>query len=136
MKNSKIFLRTAIIYVRDYLKESLSTYNLNEQEDLIVNYTSVNGYRILEVFREKNKSAKSFNRPQFQEMIEYIRTNKWKIKFLIVVDAKRLSTDHAGLQKFRHFLKRNRIGLISIADSISRYAGKQAKQPSRQSLLP
>ena len=53
MKNSKIFLRTAIIYVRDYLKESLSTYNLNEQEDLIVNHTSVNGYRILEVFREK-----------------------------------------------------------------------------------
>lgn len=128
MRNSKIFLRTAIIYVRDYLKESLNTHNLNEQEDLIVNYASVNGYRILEVFREKNKSAKSFDRPQFQEMIGFIKATKWKIKFLIVADIKRLSTDHTGLHKFRYFLKRNGIGLISIADSMSRHAGKQAKQ--------
>lgn len=128
MKQSEKFLRTAVVYVRDYKRESANIYGLAEQEKAIVHYADENGFRILRVFREENISAKSFNRPQFSEMTEYIKSNKWRVKFLIVSDLNRLSTDPAGLRRFEHFLKENGIKLISIVRSMLRHTKKQVKQ--------
>lgn len=128
MNASKRFLRTVIIYIRVYFKEKLNKYSLDSQEKACLDYALENGYRVLKVFKEENISAKSFNRPQFQAMIDYIKSNKWKIKFLIVSDVQRLSTDSAGLQRLRHFLRLNGIKLISISQSMLKYTDKQAKQ--------
>lgn len=127
MKHSKRFLRTAVVYVRDYSKESKNIYGATEQENTIRSYASENGYRILEIFKEEEKSGKTFERPQFQAMMEYIRTNKWKVKFLIVSDIQRLSTNPAELGKLKYFLKGNGVELISIVQSMLKYAGRQAK---------
>src|SRR3989338_5643317 len=128
MENSKRFLRTAIVYIRVYNKESKNMYNLNEQEKACVNYALENGYSVLKVFREENISARSFDRPQFREMIEYIKSNKWKMKFLIVSDLERLSTNQVGLWKMKQFLRSNGIRLISIVHSMLKYTWKQPKQ--------
>ena len=128
MKNSKMFLRTAIIYVRSFKKESINIHNLNEQEKAITDFASDNGYRILKVFKEENKSAKTFARPQFQEMLEYIKSNKWKVKFLIVSDITRLSRGVAGFYALKRFLRLNGIKLISIVESMLKYTGKQARK--------
>lgn len=129
MKNSIKFLQTAIIYVRSFNKESLNIYGIDEQEKACIEFVRKNNGRVLQVFKEENRSAKSFDRPQFQEMIEYIKANKWKVKFLIVADIKRISTDQSGLWKLKYFLKRNGIRLISIANSMAKYTGKPTKQP-------
>lgn len=126
MKNSKKFLQTAIVYVRSFRKESINIHNLDEQEKAITEFASENGYRILKVFREENESAKSFDRPQFQKMMEYIKSNKWKVKFLIVSDISRLSRDTSGFYTLKRFLRLNGIKLISIVESMLRYTGKQA----------
>ena len=101
MKNSIKFLQTAIIYVRSFNKESLNIYGIDEQEKACIEFVRKNNGRVLQVFKEENRSAKSFDRPQFQEMIEYIKANKWKVKFLIVADIKRISTDQSGLWKLK-----------------------------------
>jgi len=128
MKNSKIYLRTAIVYVRSFKKESINIHNLEEQEKAITDFASDNGYRIIKVFREENISAKTFERPAFKEMMEYIKSNKWKVKFLIVIDVQRLSTNPAGMARLRRFLKLNGIKLISIVHSMLKYTGKQARK--------
>lgn len=127
MKCSKRFLLTVIIYVRVYSKERLNSYSLETQEKACIDYAQRSGYRILKVFREGNVSARTFNRPQFQEMLEYIRANKWKIKFLVVADISRLSGDSVGMQRLRRFLKENGIRVISITEIMLRYSGKGAK---------
>ena len=123
-----MFLMTVIIYARVYSMERLSSYSLDTQEKACIDYAQKSGYRILKVFREENVSARTFDRPQFQAMLDYIRANRWKIKFLIVADISRLSGDPVGKQKLRRFLRENGIRVISITESMLKYAGKQAKQ--------
>lgn len=127
MRNSKIFLNTAIIYLRDYQKEKVNIYKINQQEEAIKSFAQEYGYRIVEVFREDNVSAKTFDRPVFQEMITYIRSNKGKIKFLIVTNEDRLSINPSGLERFRQFLRRNGIKIISITRLMLKYTEEQAK---------
>lgn len=128
MNNSKMFLRTAIVYVRAFNRESINVYNMEEQEKAITEFASTNGYRILGVFKEENVSARSFDRPQFLKMIEYIKSNRWKVKYLIVSDLERLSTNQDGLRRLRRFLRLNGIKVISVIHSMLKYTGKQAKQ--------
>ena len=127
MENSKRFLKTVIIYIRVSSKETLNSHNLETQEKACINYALEKGYRVLKVFREQTGSGKSFNRPELQVMIEYCKSNRGKIKFLMVSNINRLSTDKSGLGRLRFFFKRNGITLISIADSMIKYVEKQSK---------
>jgi|GEM_PF-2152542 len=127
MENSKKFIRTAIVYVRAYSKETLNIYDLSEQEKVASDYASKNGYSILKVFREENVSAKNFDRPALKEMLAYIEANKWKVKFLIVTDRTRLSTNSVGLGKLGWFLKTKGIKVISIVQSMLKQSTAQPK---------
>ncbi len=127
MKNSKRFLKTVIIYIRVSSKETLNSYSLDTQEKACTDYALEKGYRVLEVFREQIGSGKSFNRPQLQAMIEYCKLNRGKVKFIMVSNINRLSTDKSGLSRLRFFFKRNGITLFSIADSMIKYVEKQSK---------
>lgn len=128
MQNSKTYFMTAIIYVRTYKRESNNLYSLDEQENAIANYAHEKGFRIVKVFREDNVSAKTFERPAFKEMIEYIKSNKWKIKFLIVLDVGRLTTQQGGLQRMRKYMGSQGIKIISILQTLLKYTDKQAKK--------
>ena len=130
MLNSKLFLssRGAVVYVRVYNKESTNKYSLDEQESVITKYSKDNGFNILKVFREENASAKNFDRKAFSEMMHYINLNKFLVKFVVVIDLSRISTNPNGLKRLKRYLKENRIKLISIVQSLIRYSEKQAKQ--------
>lgn len=127
MIQSKIFLRMTIVYVRAYNKESKNIFGAIEQEEAIRNFASKSGYNILEVFREEGESGKTFNRPAFQKMVEYIRSHPRKVKFLVVSDITRISTSRDGLRSFKKFIRCNDIKLISLAESMARYIVKQKK---------
>lgn len=128
MLSDKLNPKNAVVYVRVFNRESINTYSLNEQEAAITKYATENGYNILKVFREKNTPAKTFNRPVFTEMMNYINLNKWQVKFLFVSDLPRLSTDPEGLNRLRRYLKTNGIKLISIVQSLFKYCEKHTKQ--------
>lgn len=127
MKNSKKFIRTAIVYIRNSMKEKKNIYSLDEQEKAISDFASEWGYRILEVFREENASGKTFDRSAFREMVRYIKANRWKIKFLIVTDLWRLSTDRNELERFKRFSRSNGIEVVSIIQLMLKYTGKRSK---------
>jgi DNA invertase Pin-like site-specific DNA recombinase len=128
MKNSQIYLRTALVYVRAYSKESLNIYGLAEQEKAITDFALKQGYRILEIFREQNLSARTFNRPAFRELMEYLKSHRWKVKFILVSDFTRLSTNKEELKRLRSFLRLEGIKVISVVGSMLRNSGKQPKQ--------
>jgi len=130
LANSHKFLRTAIIYLRSYSREKLNLYSLEEQEKVIRDYASQNGYRILKIFREDNVSAKTFNRPAFLEMLGYIKLNPWKIKFVIVMDMSRLSTDPSGSQRLIQFFRKNGIKMISLTQWMLKTPQKTTKMVS------
>lgn len=117
MENSKKYLKTAIIYIRSFNKESINTYSVESQEKLIKEFLSKNNCRILETFIDENLSGKSFNRPAFQEMVNYLKENKQKIKFLVVSDKTRLfSSNKNNLRKFNFTLKKYRIKPVYITE--------------------
>ena len=128
MRNSKIYLRTGIVYVRVYSKESLNTYGLDEQEKAVTDFASKEGYRILEVFREDNLSAKTFNRPTFGKMMAYLKQHRWQVKFILVTDFTRLSTNPEELKRLRMFLRSEGIKVISVVQSMLRSTQEPAKQ--------
>jgi len=74
----------AIIYVRVSTTEQAELgYSLKAQEEICLDYAKRNKYEVLKVFIEKGESAKTLNRTQLNNMLEYIRLNKNKIDALI-----------------------------------------------------
>jgi len=128
MQNSKTFIKTAIGYIRSYKKERLNTLSTEEQEKLITEFAEKRGYRILKIFKEENISGSSFERPAFKMMLEYIKQNKYKVKFLLVADSQRLSNNASDFMRFKWFLRKQLITLISVVKTLVRDAEKQAKQ--------
>ena len=127
MRNSRIFIKVAIVYLRTSKRERKNLYSLDEQEKAISDYASENGYSIVKVFREENASAKTFDRPAFREMVRYIKANKWRVKFILVTDLWRLSTDRDELERFRRFSRLNGIKVVSIIQLMLKYTGKRSK---------
>src|SRR3989338_463693 len=95
MNNTKRYLEkmkmTAVVYCRVYSTESKShQILLGKQKKAILDFALRYHYEVLNVFLE-SQSGNSLGRLQFQEMLQYIEKNPWKVKFLIVLDEGRLS---------------------------------------------
>ena len=128
MKSNKKDTKKTIAYVRSSDNEKVNTHYLNEQEKEIRKFASENNCKVIKVFREVNKSAKTLERPQLQAMIECIKSNKLKIECLIVTDIAKLSRDCDGLHAMKRFLRLNKVKLISMLDSALKGIGKQLKE--------
>ncbi len=75
----------AIIYIRVSTSEQAELgYSLKAQEEICLEYAKRYGYEVLKIFVEKGESAKTLNRTQLKEMLEYSRINKHKIDALII----------------------------------------------------
>ena len=130
MNNSKKFLRTAVGYVRYQARESKNVYDARAQKDAIRSYATENECRLLEVFVDKNKSGKTYDRAGLQALLKYIDANPWKVKLLIVSDVTRLSRSTEEFKSIKRFLKDRGVKLISLVHLMAKYTGEQPKQPS------
>lgn len=127
MKTSSRFIRTAIVYLRTHnIERNMSS--MEEQKITVQNYIKKNNYRILRTFEESNVSGKSLDRKELENMLEYIRANKRKVKFLIVDSIDRLSRSVDGVKKIKYFMKHHGIQIISIRDSLARDITKVLKK--------
>ena len=120
-------LRNTFVYVRSYSRESY-IYNLQEQENAIVNYANDWNYNILKIFKEENKSGKIFKGSELKEMVEYIKSHNREVKFVIVSDLSRLSTNPDMLKSLKEYFKACGVKLISISLLMARYVGEKPKQ--------
>jgi len=107
----------AIIYIRVSTTEQAEFgYSLKAQEEICLDYAKRNDYKVLRVFIEKGESAKTTNRTELKNMLNYIRENKNKIDALIIYKMDRLSRDIYDSLTIRLMLKKLNIELKSVTE--------------------
>ncbi|PIT98298.1 MAG: hypothetical protein COT71_01345 [Candidatus Andersenbacteria bacterium CG10_big_fil_rev_8_21_14_0_10_54_11] len=78
-----------VIYVRVSDQSQVDGTSLTTQTAFCKEYAEKRGLKVVRVFREEGKSAKTLNRPELQRMLEYIRSKK--AGAVIVYDLSRFS---------------------------------------------
>lgn len=71
-------------------------FSLDEQEESLKRLCEWKGYKIYKVYREEGVSAKSMNRPKFQEMIQDMKDGK--INKILVYKLDRLTRSIQDLE--------------------------------------
>ena len=81
----------AIIYARVSTDEQANRgYGLENQEMLATDYVRRKGHNLLFVIKE-DFSAKTFNRPEWQKLMDYIKSNKGLVQRIVVLKWDRFS---------------------------------------------
>lgn len=81
----------AVIYVRVSTAEQVDNYSLQTQTKACKDYCHREGITVDRVFREEGESAKTTNRPQLQEMLDYCARNARSLDFVVVYRVDRLA---------------------------------------------
>ena len=100
----------AIIYIRVSTKEQTENLSLPTQLRVCEEYCRREGFAILERFKEEGESAKTVDRRELQRMLEYCRSNKGKVHFLVVFNLTRFARD-----KYDHFALRSHLKSLGIS---------------------
>jgi site-specific DNA recombinase len=58
-------------------------YSLNAQIELLTKFCTLKGWRILKIFKDDFSAWKGFDRPGYNELKEFVRSNKVKIDYLL-----------------------------------------------------
>ncbi len=85
-----------IIYTRvSTAEQKESGLSLRNQYEQLVGYCQRNGHNIVKSY-EEDCSGKNFERPQFKEMLQYIKSNKKGIDLILVTKWDRFGRTHVG----------------------------------------
>jgi site-specific DNA recombinase len=106
--------KNAVIYTRVSTEEQEKNgYSLLSQEDQLRKYCSERNISVLKHFQDHH-SAKTFNRPQYNKLLEFITTHKKNIQYLLVTRWDRFS--RAGIvPNFQMIDKFTRFGIEIVA---------------------
>ncbi|MCO6498076.1 MAG: recombinase family protein [Chitinophagaceae bacterium] len=84
-------MQTVVIYTRVSTDEQAEKgYSLADQENRLRKYCEAKNYEIAQHFQDDH-SAKTFNRPEFQKFLEYVKKHKGLVKKLLIVKWDRFS---------------------------------------------
>jgi site-specific DNA recombinase len=87
-------MQTVIIYTRVSTDDQAENgFSLADQKSKLEKHCEKNDYKILEHFMDDGHSAKTFQRPAFNRLLEFIKKNKGLVKKLMVVKWDRFSRD-------------------------------------------
>src|SRR5258708_12634134 len=91
----------AVIYMRVSTKEQTENLSLSTQLKACEEYCERQGFEVLARFREEGESAKTADRTELQKLLQYCRTNKGRVQFVVVFNLPRFSpqnNDHFALR--------------------------------------
>jgi site-specific DNA recombinase len=101
----------AVVYVRVSTDEQANgPLNLQNQERRCRDYCIRMGIPVVRVFVDAGESARSTDRPAFQEMLAYCKMNQRDIAFVIVQDLSRLARNLQD--QGQTFYELNKIGIL------------------------
>jgi DNA invertase Pin-like site-specific DNA recombinase len=106
----------AVIYCRVSTKQHVQNLSLSTQLAACQAYCRREGIEVVEVFEDAGESAKTTDRPAFQRVLSYCRTNKGRVQFVVVYNVTRFSRnayDHAVVRALLRRL-REQIALATI----------------------
>ena len=110
-------MKKAVIMCRVSSDEQAKGYSLDIQFESLTNYCNRNNYTVQKHYRE-DYSAKDFNRPEFQNFLQYAKKNKGKIDFLLVTSWDRFSRNLTDALVMLRSLKKLGIEVQAIEQPI------------------
>src|SRR5687768_3658142 len=100
----------AVIYVRVSTKEQTENLSLSTQLKACEEYCERQGFEVLERFREEGESAKTADRTELQKLLQFCRTNKGRVQFVVVFNLTRFARE-----KYDHFALRAHLKSLGIS---------------------
>ncbi len=84
-------MKRAIIYTRVSTDEQADRgYSLGHQEEQLRKYCGIKQIEVVEHFQD-DASAKTFNRPEFQRAVDFVRKNKRRVDQILFIKWDRFS---------------------------------------------
>ena len=93
-------------------------FSLKLQEDAIVKYCKNNGYNLIEVHKEDFSGKNDFNRPKWNQIINYIKKNKNTVNGIVCLRWDRFSRNVVEALLEINALKKKGIAVITIEETI------------------
>lgn len=112
----------AVLYVRVSTADQVQNYSLETQRRACVDYCSREGIEVDRIFREEGESAKTTDRPQLQEMLDYCAKNARIIDLVIVYRVDRLARQVHDHQLIRMALNKLGIRLQAVQETFDDYS--------------
>jgi site-specific DNA recombinase len=100
----------AVIYIRVSTKEQTENLSLSTQLKACEEYCERQGFIVLGRFREEGESAKTADRTELQRLLQYCRTNKGSVQFVVVFNLMRFARE-----KYDHFALRAHLKSLGIS---------------------
>src|SRR6478752_3250012 len=100
----------AVIYVRVSTKEQTENLSLPTQLRACEEYCRREGLNVLARFKEEGESAKTADRTELRRMLEFCRTHKDRLNFVVVFNLTRFARD-----KYDHFALRSHLQSLGIS---------------------
>jgi site-specific DNA recombinase len=100
----------AVIYVRVSDPRQAENLSLATQLKACEDYCKRQGFHILERFKEQGESAKTADRTELQRLLEYCRTQKGNVHFVVVFNLTRFARE-----KYDHFALRAHLKSLGIS---------------------
>ncbi len=114
-----------IIYTRVSSDEQVKGTSLETQERACIEYCQTKGIEVLKVFREEGESAKTADRKEFLNALDFCKKNEGKIDAFVVWKLDRFSRNAEAHFHVKAILSKYRITLHSVTEPIgSDPAGK------------
>ena len=109
----------AVIYTRVSTEEQTRNLSLETQERTCREYCRHQGLEVLAVFEERGESAKTLDRTELKRLLDYCRTHKKQVGFVIVFDLKRFARNQNDHHALRAILTKLGVTLRSATEQIS-----------------
>jgi DNA invertase Pin-like site-specific DNA recombinase len=106
--------KQALLYIRVSTDEQADKgYSLAYQEDRLKKYCLINNIEVVQLYKEDH-SAKTFDRPAFKNMMQFIRRNKSNVDLLLVIKWDRFSRNTRDSYYMIHELHKLNIEVCAI----------------------
>ena len=106
---------TAVVYLRVSTEEQVDNYSLETQETGCIQEAQRRGFKILQIFKEEGKSAKTIQgRPMLLELLALCSKRQREIDAVIIYRVDRLARQTIDYLQIRARLARMEITVISV----------------------
>jgi len=111
--------KRCVIYTRVSSDRQVDGYSLDTQADLCRNEANRQEYTVVQLFREEGVSAKTLDRPQLSELLQFVTKKANNISAIIIYHTSRLSRNTLDFLQLKLLLSKKGISIISVTEPIA-----------------
>lgn len=109
----------AVVYTRVSTVEQTANLSLSTQEDACRDYCRRQGWTVAHVFTEAGESAKTADRTELRNLLDYCRQHRGRVRFVVVYALSRFARDTHDHHVLRACLAKLGVGVRSATEPVS-----------------